>query len=96
MHRNAVLVAYAEVEIIELKLSSQAQILATEILGKDHKHSLLEKQKKAYQSVVDWITRAAERGEISKFEANVPQMEVQAITLKQHNYSVRRHYLFNS
>ena len=83
VHRNAVLVAYAEVEIIELKLSSQAQILATEILGKDHKHSLLEKQKKAYQSVVDWITRAAERGEISKFEANVPQMEVQAITLKQ-------------
>ena len=83
VHKDAVKIAQAEVRIIEHQLGAQAQLIAVEILGKDREYALLEKQTKAYQSVVDWITETAKRGEISKLEANVPQLEIKTIELKQ-------------
>jgi outer membrane protein TolC len=83
VHKDAIKIAQTEVRIIEYQLGAQAQLLALEILGKDREHALLEKQKNAYQSVVDWIFETAKRGEISELEANVPQLEIKTIELKQ-------------
>ena len=83
VHRDSVFIAQSEVEINELQLTAKAQMLAVELLGKERQIALLDKQKKAYQSVVDWITETAKRGEISKLQANVPRIEIRAIDLKQ-------------
>ena len=93
VHKDAVVIAQAEVKIIEHQLGAQAQMLAVEILGMERKHALFERQKKAYQSIVDWITETAKRGEISKIEANVPQMEIQAIELKQKRLNSQKQIL---
>jgi len=84
--KDALMMAHEEVRIGERQLIAGAQEIAVQVLSLRQQMKLLDVQIGALSKVANFITEAAERGELSVLDAAQTKMEVQTLKAQKGQY----------